>query len=162
MAIGSAQAVRLLAELLEMDYVARQRRRSSSLVQKQRRAAIVRELQVWALARQQGPQGTTLREHPRAAVKLRVELIGGPGPVALESDSLAVGGISVSISFQPKAGDLLPLRLVPTQPEEPVAVTGEVIWYDPFRGRAGLRFLELSEDARALIERLVFADLIRP
>jgi hypothetical protein len=162
MAISSTQAVRLLAELLEIDRTVRGRRQPLSLVQKQRRAAIVRDLHMWALARQRGnaPPGSEHRQHPRAAVRLKVQLLGGPHPVELQSDSLAVGGVSVRVSFTPRVGDLLGLKLVPLE-EAAFEVMGEVVWFDPVRARAGLRFHQLTDEGRAVLERLVFSDLVK-
>jgi len=161
MATNPAQAVRLLAELLELDRTVRGRRQPLSLVQKQRRAAIARELHMWALAKQRGnaPPGAEQRMHPRANVRLKVQLLGGPRSVDLQSDSLAVGGVSVSVSFTPRVGDLLGLRLVPLE-DAAFELMGEVVWFDPVRSRAGLRFHDLTDEARAVLERLVFSDLI--
>src|SRR4029079_7740826 len=70
MAISSTQAVRHLAELLEIDRSVRGRRQPLSLTQKQRRSVIVRALHQWALARQRGaPPGAEQRQHPRANVQ---------------------------------------------------------------------------------------------
>ncbi len=163
MATSAGQAVRLLAELLEMDRGVRNRRVPLSLVQKQRRAAIARELHLWALAKQRGaaPSGADQRQFPRANVRLRVQLLGGPRSVDLQSDSLAVGGVSVAVKFTPRVGDLLGLRLVPLE-DAPFDVMGEVVWFDPVRSRAGLRFHDLTDDGREILERLVFSDLIKP
>jgi hypothetical protein len=162
MAISSTQAVRLLAELLEIDRAVRGRRQPLSLMHKHRRAAIVRELHLWALARQRGsaPPGAEHRQHPRAAVRLKVLLLGGPHPVELQSDSLAVGGVSVHVSFTPRVGDLLGLKLVPLE-EAAFEVMGEVVWFDPVRARAGLRFHRITEEGLAVLERLVFSDLVK-
>jgi hypothetical protein len=94
-------------------------------------------------------------------VHLRVQLLGGPRPVDLESDSLAVGGLSVQLRFAPRVGDLLSLRLEPPPPDEPVDVVAQVVWYEPMRSRAGLNFHDVSDEARALLERLVFGELVR-
>jgi hypothetical protein len=162
MATSAGQAVRLLAELLELDRGARNRRVPLTLIQKQRRAAIARELHLWALARQRGgaPQGAEHRQFPRANVRVKVQLLGGPRSVDLHSDSLAVGGVSVAVSFTPRVGDLLGLRIVPLE-DAPFEVMGEVVWFDPVRSRAGLRFQQVGDDAREVLERLVFSDLIR-
>src|SRR5689334_14429958 len=139
MANTPAQALRLLAELLEIDRAVRNRRQPLTLVQKQRRAAIARELHLWALAKQRdmAPPGSEQRQHPRANVRLRVQLLGGPRPIDLQSDSLAVGGVSVLVSFTPRVGDLLALKLVPLE-DAAFEVMGEVVWFDPVRSRAGL------------------------
>src|SRR5262245_47249265 len=107
MAITAAQAVRLLAELLEIDRTHRNRRQPLQLVQKQRRAAIARDLHLFALAKQRGtaPTGAEQRQHPRANVRLKVQLLGGPHKVDLHSDSLAVGGASLMVKFTPRVGD---------------------------------------------------------
>src|SRR3954465_11106094 len=96
MAITAAQAVRMLAELLDIDRSIRTRRQSPSLVQKQRRAAIARDLHLFAIAKQRSaaPAGAEQRQHARANVRLKVQLLGGPHKVDLHSDSLAVGGVS--------------------------------------------------------------------
>ncbi len=39
-------------------------------------------------------------------------------------------------------------------------VTGVVVWYDRDRLMVGLRFSDLSDEARALLERLVFTNLL--
>lgn len=159
---NAAKAVRLLAELVEMDRTIRSRRQSLTLSQKQRRAAIIRELHLWALARQRGaaPPGAEKRQFPRAEVHLKVQLLGGPRAVELQSESLAVGGVCVTVSFAPRVGDLLPLRLQPLE-DAPFDVMGEVVWFDPIRARAGVRFHDLSDDGRAVLERLVFSDLVK-
>lgn len=152
----------MLAELLELDRSIRHRRQPMSLVQKQRRAAIVRDLHMWALAKQRGaaPQGSELRQFPRANVRVRLQLLGGPRPIDLHSDSLAVGGASVVVSFSPRVSDLLGLRIVPLE-DAPFEVMGEVVWFDPVRMRAGLRFQSLSDDGREVLERLIFSDLVK-
>ena len=116
MELDSAHAVRLLAELIELDRSLQKKRRAWGLVQKQRRAAIARELSLWAMSRQQLSGSGEKRQHPRASLKLRVAMQGGPRPLALDSDTLAVGGLSLSVPFQPRAGDLLHLTLVPPPP----------------------------------------------
>ena len=97
---------------------------------------------------------------PRANVKLRVQLIGGPRPLELHSDSLAVGGMSLQLTFQPRLGDHLALKLVPPPPDDAVEVAGEVIWFNAAKQRVGVQFIELTEEAQSLLERLVFDDLI--
>src|SRR5690242_14035895 len=129
--ISPTQAVRLLAELKELDRVTRQKRLTMTLQQKQRRAQIAIDLHRWTLARQQAlwsrrPQ----RKSPRANLRLRVQLIGGPRPLELQSDSLAVGGMSLQLPFQPRLGDMLALRLIPRPPDEPLEVAGEVVWFN--------------------------------
>jgi hypothetical protein len=163
MAITAAQAVRLLAELVELDRIVRTRRQPLSLPQKQRRAAISRDLHLWALAKQRGaaPPGAENRQHARANLRLRVQLRGGPRTIELQTDSIALGGVSVAVKFSPRVGDILGLRLVPLE-DEPFDVMGEVVWFDPVRARAGLRFQNLSEEGRAVLERLIFSDLVKP
>jgi hypothetical protein len=132
-----------------------------TLQQKQRRAQIALELHRWALARQQAQwPGQPQRKSARARLALRVQLIGGPRPLELQSESLAVGGMSLQLNFQPRLGDHLALRLVPPPPDEPFEVAGEVVWFNAAKQRAGVQFQELSEEGRALLERLVFDDLI--
>lgn len=161
MVTTAAKAVRLLAELLDLDRTVRMRRQNLTLAQKQRRAVIVRELHRWALAKQRGnaPPGAEQRQHPRANVRLKVQMLGGPHPVDLQSESLAVGGVSVTVSFAPRVGDLLGVRLVPLE-DAPLEVMAEVVWFDPVRSRAGLRFHQVSDEAREVLERLVFSDLV--
>lgn len=159
---SAAQAMRLLSELLELDRQVRVRRQALSLQQKQRRMQIAQDLSKFALARQQagwlgsGPQ----RKEPRANVRLRVQQIGGPHPLELQSDSLAVGGMSLTLPFTPRLGDRLHLRLVPQPPDEPQRAEAEVVWINAARQRVGVQFRELDDEARALIERLIFADLV--
>jgi hypothetical protein len=162
MAISAGQAVRLLAELLDLDRSVRQRRQPLSLVQKQRRAAIARDLHLWALAKQRNaaPSGADQRQHPRANIRVKVQLLGGPRIVDLHSDSLAVGGVSVTVKFTPRVGDMLGLRLVPLE-DAPFEVMGEVVWFDPVRSRAGLRFHNLPDEARDVLERIIFSDLVK-
>ncbi|HEX6834988.1 MAG TPA: PilZ domain-containing protein, partial [Polyangia bacterium] len=121
--------MRLLAELVELDRQIRIKRQPLTLQQKQRRAQIAQDLHRFALARQRaefkGPGEQ--RRDPRANVRLRVQMIGGPRPIELQSDSLAVGGMSLTLTFAPRLGDRLHLRLVPPQPDEPFAVDGEVV-----------------------------------
>jgi hypothetical protein len=161
MASPSGTPLQLLAELLELDQVSRDRRTSVTLSQRQRRQVICTELKQWALARQQ-TSGTEHRRDPRAPVRIRVQLLGGPRPVDLRSESLAVGGLSATVSFTPRNGQLLALRLLPPAPEQPFELMGEVAWYDARRSRVGVRFKDLGEEQRALVERLVFAELLRP
>jgi hypothetical protein len=87
-------------------------------------------------------------------------MLGGPRPVELESDSLAVGGIRVVVNFAPRVGDVLALRLLPLE-EPPVDAMAKVVWFDPVRSKAGLSFIDLHDETRAMVERLVYADLIR-
>jgi hypothetical protein len=104
--------------------------------------------------------GAELRAHPRASVRLKVQLLGGPRSVDLHSDSLAVGGVSVTVNFTPRVNDMLALKLVPLE-EAPFEVMGEVVWFDPVRSRAGLRFHGLTDDGREILERLVFSDIVK-
>jgi PilZ domain len=160
--LGPAQAVRLLAELVELDRQIRVRRQPLTLQQKQRRAQIAMDLHRWALARQRSTWsgGGEQRRDPRANVRLRVQLVGGPRPVELQSDSLAVGGMSLTLPFATRLGDRLHLELVPPPPDEPLAVEGEVIWFNAARQRVGVQFIGLDEAGRELLERLIFADLV--
>src|SRR3954469_276168 len=116
--IGPAQAVRLLAELVELDRHVRAKRQPLTLQQKQRRAQIAQDLHRWALARQRSNWGGAgeQRQSPRANVKLRVQLVGGPRAVELQSDSLAVGGMSLTLPFAARLNDRLHLKLVPPPP----------------------------------------------
>lgn len=161
-AIGPAQAVRLLAELVELDRQIRFKRQPLTLQQKQRRAQIAQDLHRFALARQRsnwGGEGEQRRD-PRANLRLRVQLVGGPRPIELQSDSLAVGGMSLTLTFAPRLGDRLHLQLVPPPPDEPLPVEGEVIWFNAARQRVGVQFHGLDEAGRELLERLIFADLV--
>jgi hypothetical protein len=161
MRLSSGKAVRLLAELLEFDEMVRKRRQPLTLAQKQRRAAITMELHRWALDFQRGTSpGAEQRRNPRASVRLRIQMLGGPRPIELESDSLAVGGIRVVVNFAPRVGDVLALRLLPL--EEPAQeVMAKVVWFDPVRSKAGLSFVDVTEPARELVERLVYSDLLK-
>ncbi len=161
-AIGPAQAVRLLAELVELDRQIRIKRQPLTLQQKQRRAQIAQDLHRFALARQRATYsgGGEQRRDPRANLKLRVQLVGGPRAIELQSDSLAVGGMSLTLTFAARLGDRLHLRLLPPPPDEPFAVEGEVIWFNAARQRAGVQFHGLDEANRQLLERLIFADLV--
>lgn len=159
--LPSTKAVRLLAELLEFDQIVRARRQPLTLVQKQRRQAIATELHRWALDRQRtSVKGAEHRRDPRAEVRLRIQMLGGPRPVDLDADSLAIGGVRCNVGFQPRVGDVLALRMVPLE-EPAVEVMARVVWYDPVRSKAGLAFMGLSDSARAFVERLVYSDLIR-
>lgn len=161
-AIGPTQAVRLLAELVELDRQIRSKRQPLSLQQKQRRAQIAQDLHRFALARQRATYAGSgeQRRDPRANVKLRVQLVGGPRAVELQSDSLAVGGMSLTLNFAPRLGDRLHLRVVPPPADEPFTVDGEVVWFNAARQRAGVQFIGLDEGQRQLLERLIFADLV--
>jgi hypothetical protein len=161
-AIGPAQAMRLLAELVELDRQIRTKRQPLTLQQKQRRAQIAQDLHRFALMRQRAGYsgGGEQRRDPRANLRLRVQLIGGPRPIELQSDSLAVGGMSLTLTFAPRLGDRLHLRLVPPAPDDPFAVEGEVVWFNAARQRVGVQFHGLDEAQRELLERLIFADLV--
>jgi hypothetical protein len=161
MALPSLSPLKLLAELLELDQVSRERRSSWSLAQRQRRQVICTELRAWALARQVAPEGAEQRRDPRVPVHIRVQLLGGPRPVELQSESLAVGGLSATLHFAPRRGDLLALRLIPPSPEGALELMGEVVWYDPRKARAGLRFKDPSDEAKSVLERIVFGELVR-
>ena len=87
-------------------------------------------------------------------------MLGGPRPVDLEADSIAVGGVRVHVGFQPRVGDVLALRMTPLE-EPAVELMARVVWYDPVRSKAGLAFTGLSDDARGFIERVVYSDLIK-
>lgn len=159
--ISPAQAVRLLAELKELDRTTRQKRQTLSLQQKQRRAQIAHDLHRWTLARQQAQfGGTPQRKAPRANVKLRVQLVGGPRPLELQTESLAVGGLSLILNFTPHLGDILALKLIPQPPDDPIEADAEVVWFNAAKQRAGVQFQSLSEEAVAVLERIVFDDLI--
>lgn len=159
--LPSAKAVRLLSELLEFDQIVRARRQPLTLVQKQRRQAIATELHRWALERQRATTpGSEARRDPRADVRLRIQMLGGPRPIDLDADSLAVGGLRCAVNFQPRVGDVLALRMVPL--EEPATeVMARVVWYDPVRSKAGLSFMGLSDLARAFVERVVYSGLVK-
>jgi hypothetical protein len=161
MPLDAARALRLLAELRDIDHGARSRK-AITLQEKQRRLAIARELNQFTLDQQRAGSGPNLRQHPRAQVRLMVELLGGPRAIELETDSLAVGGVSCVVSFGPRVGDLLSLRLTPPAPDEPFEVMAEVVWFHPVRSRAGLAFHDLPDDARAVVERLIYSDLVKP
>ena len=157
----STKVVRMLSELLEFDQLVRTRRQPLTLLQKQRRQAISSELHRWALDRQRSTgSGAELRRDPRADIRLRVQMLGGPRPVDLEADSIAVGGVRVHVGFQPRIGDLLALRMVPLE-EPAIEVMGRVVWYDPVRSKAGIAFMSLSDSARAFVERVVFSGIIK-
>jgi hypothetical protein len=160
--MSPAQAMRLLAELVELDRLLRVRRQPLTLQQKQRRAQIAQDLHRFALLRQRSTWSGSgeQRRDPRAKLRLRVQLVGGPRPLELQSDSLAIGGMSLTLSFAPRLGDRLHLRLVPPAPDEPFTVEGEVIWINAARQRVGVRFDGLDEANRELLERLIFADLV--
>src|SRR5689334_10809711 len=102
--ISAAQAVRLLAELVELDRQMRARRQPLTLQQKQRRAQIAQDLHRWTLLRQRSTWTGTgeQRRDPRANLQLRVKLVGGPHDTELQSDSLAVGGMSLTLPFAPR------------------------------------------------------------
>jgi hypothetical protein len=161
MALPSSSPLKLLAELLELDQVSHERKASWSLAHKQRRHVICQDLRSWALARQAAPEGSEQRRDPRALVRLRVQLLGGPRPVELQSESLAVGGLSVTLHFAPRKGDLMALRLIPPEPEQALELIGEVVWYDARKTRAGLRFKDPGDKARDVLERIVFGELVR-
>jgi hypothetical protein len=161
MALPSSSPLQLLAELLELDQVSRERRSSMSLVQRQRRQVICQDLRAWALARQVAPEGAEQRSDPRAPVRIRAQLLGGPRPVELQTESLAVGGLSAKLNYAPRKGDIMALRLIPPEPEPPLELMGEVVWYDPRRSRFGLRFKEPAEEAKSVLERIVFGELVR-
>ena len=154
--------MRLLAELVELDRQIRTKRQPLTLQQKQRRAQIAQDLHRFALLRQrEGWAGAgEQRRDPRANVKLRVQMVGGPRLVELQSDSLAVGGMSLTLSYSPRLGDRLHLKLVPPAPEDAFAVEGEVVWVNAARQRVGVQFHGLDEAQRELLERLIFADLV--
>jgi len=159
--LPSTKAVRLLSELLEFDQLVRTRRQPLTLLQKQRRQAIATELHRWALERQRSQgKGAEHRRDPRADVRLRVQMLGGPRPVDLEADSIAVGGVRVHVGFQPRVGDVLALRMTPLE-EPAVELMARVVWYDPVRSKAGLAFMSLSESARGFVERVVYSDLVK-
>lgn len=161
-AFSPTQAVRLLAELVELDRQVRSRRQSLTLQQKQRRMQIAQDLSRFALERQRaGWLGAgEQRREPRANVRLRVQLMGGPHAVELQSDSLAVGGMSLTLGFASRLNDILHLRMVPSPPDDPVEIEAEVIWINAARQRVGVRFIDLPEEGREMIERLIFSDLV--
>src|SRR5262245_21937395 len=131
MALPPSSPLKLLAELLELDQMSRERRTAWALLQRQRRQIICQDLRAWALARQTAPDGTEQRSDPRVPLRIRVQLLGGPRPIDVRSDSLAVGGLSARLHFAPRKGDLFALRLIPPPPEEALDLIGEVMWYDP-------------------------------
>jgi hypothetical protein len=98
---------------------------------------------------------------PRAPLHLRVQLIGGPRPLELHTESVGVGGLSLQLTFSPRLGDHLALRLVPPPPDDAVEVEAQVVWFNAAKQRAGVQFRSISEEAHALLERLVFDDLLK-
>ena len=173
---SAAKAVHLLAELYHLDQG--RTRDTLTLLERQRRSAICRELSAWALEllERDRPPGAVQREHPRAPVRAKVQLLGGPHRMDLVSESLAVGGLSVRLtSFTPRVGDLWALRLwvagdAPPALDQPAAeqeletaldLMAQVAWVDPVRGRAGARFVDVPEEARAVLERVVFRELVQ-
>ncbi len=159
MPLDAARALKLLAELRDIDIGARLRK-SITLAEKQRRQAIARALNQITLAMQQPVSGSNQRQHPRAHVPLRCELLGGPRALQLPTDSVAVGGIAVDVGFSPRVGDLVHLRLTPPAPDEPFEVMAQVVWFHPVRMKAGLAFHDLGEEPRAVLERLVYNELV--
>jgi hypothetical protein len=156
--INYTRALKLLAELRDIDLGARARR-AITLAEKQRRIAIARELHQIALAGQKPQDGSENRRDPRARVKLRVLVVGGPRPIELQTENVAVGGVSVGLPFTPRVGDLLALRLIPPEPDEPFEAMGEVVWFHPVRQKAGLRFHDLGDGGRGVIERMIYGSL---
>ena len=152
--------MRLLKELLEIDDAVRRRRVALTFVQKQRRITIANDLGRWAMASRRAPKGSELRQHPRTEMRVRLELLGGPQPIGLETDTLGLGGASVLVTFPVRRGDVWRMRLN-APGEEGAEVSAEVVWVDVPRAKAGLRFLDQTDELRALVERLVFSDLIR-
>ena len=55
----------------------------------------------------------------------------------------------------------MPLKLIPPPPELPLDLMGEVVWYDPRSSRTGLRFKDPSDEAKEVLERVVFGELVR-
>ncbi|SRR5258706_9022423 len=157
--IDSTRALKLLAELRDIDTAARSKK-AITLAEKQRRLAIARELGQVALDDQRPAAGEKRRD-PRATVRLRVEVVSGPRAIELETDTLAVGGVSVQVPFTPRVGDLLALRIVPAAPDEPFEVMAQVVWFHPVRQKAGLQFHELSDAGRAILERVIYSDLFK-
>jgi hypothetical protein len=161
MPLPLSKALKLLAELQEFESMLRKRRQPLSLAQKQRRSAIAADLHRWALERQRqrlSPQAEN-RQHARADVRMRVQMLGGPRPIDLESDSLAVGGLRVLVNFAPRVGDVLALKILPLEAPS-IEAMARVVWYDPRRGKAGLSFVDLDADSRAHLEQLIFSDLL--
>lgn len=155
----SPPPVKLLAELLELDKQLRGRRNPPTLQQRQRRTAISRQLHDWAMAKQEQPGRVPQRSEPRAALQVAVELLGGPHRVLLMTESVAIGGLSCEVSFSPKRGDLLHLRILPDG-EAPFEVMAEVVWWNANNRRAGMAFRQVPEEGRAVLERMVFRGLI--
>ena len=159
--LSAIKAMQLLKELLEIDEGVRRRKVALTFVQKQRRMTIASELARWAMASRPAPKGHELRQHPRADMKVRLELLGGPQSVSLETDTLGLGGAGVAVRFPARRGDVWRMRLWPPEGDDPVELQAEVVWVDVPRARCGLRFLEQTDELRAVIERLVFSELIR-
>ena len=108
------------------------------------------------------PEGAEQRRDPRAAVHI-CACSSSVGRV-LSSCSRSRWRWAASrrrLHFAPRKGDLLALRLVPPPPEVALELMGEVVWYDPRKARAGLRFKDPSDEAKSVLERIVFGELVR-
>jgi hypothetical protein len=160
---GSVRALQLLAELNDLD---RSLEQQLGFAEKQRRRIIARELHEFAMTLQgrMSSGGASRREHPRASIELPVVLLGGPHPVELIAESIAVGGVAVRTrNFIPRNGDLWPLRfpIEEAGKDHSFEVLGRVVWVDVGKGRAGIRFTEVSDGARTVLERIVFSALLQ-
>ena len=160
MPIDSTRALKLLAELRDIDTGARSKR-AITFAEKQRRQAIARELADIALNEQRPPSGQSQRRHARAPIHVRVQLLGGPHTIELTTDTIALGGVSVDVPFSPRVGDLFALKLIPPGTDEPFEVMAQVVWFQPARQKAGLEFHDLPEAGRTILERLIYTDLFK-
>lgn len=157
--ISSTQAVLLLSELLELDLTVRRRRGPATIDERRRRRNISKSLRDWAMALEAnrlGP-GAGQREHPRAPVRIYVKW----GEERLPCESLGLGGLSLARDERPTLGETVELEICPPQPDATEPVRAQVMWWDPKEKRVGLSFVDLSDTAQSLIERLVYTELVK-
>lgn len=90
------------------------------------------------------------RQHDRARLIVDVHFDGAESTGIASTKDISLGGLFMSTRTKIPVGARLALR-IPVG-DDHVIVTGEVVYSDPGEG-VGVKFEELSEETRALIQK---------
>lgn len=90
------------------------------------------------------------RQYDRSRLIVDVHFDGADSTGVASTRDISVGGLYMSTQVEIPVGAMLALRL--PLGDEHVVIKGEVVFSNPGHG-VGVRFLALSGDARALMER---------
>jgi hypothetical protein len=104
-------------------------------------------------------EGAERREHTRGATGLHVKYRRPDGSECTSLSrivNVSEGGLQIVCHDPMRVHTVLEMNLSGTHDSRPVSMAGEVVWIKPAPGTngtyySGVRFLELNEDARALV-----------